>query len=205
MTLRRSRTLPVDSAARSKGKLSASFPLGRAASALLLVLGALFLAACGSATRSSSMPTEPAAATRATSAPSSDGSASDGIARFGAPASAREHGAVAALLRKYVDAAVGGEASTACGLLSRPLRDQVSAGGAGGSPARACDEAVEATVRALFSTTDGRTVLPAVQSVRIKGAGGFVIFRLASGPWQFFPLVREARGWRLGAIGPTLF
>lgn len=129
--------------------------------------------------------------TRGASAPSPGADASRpseaGLGGTGQPASKAARAAVAAPVLAYAEALEQGEWAAACGVLARPLREQLAGeGGCGAALARAT-----AGVR-----------LGEVGPVRVRGREAVALVRDPEGGKAFLVLVREGGSWAVAAPRP---
>jgi hypothetical protein len=124
---------------------------------------------------------------------------------FGSEANSADKLAVARVLTAYLGAITGGDAETACSLLSSQTAagiERLAAGGSAGSAAKGCPAVLKQISSRLASSGQfGDLSHPRVLSVRVDGERGFIIFK---GPKEVYnmPLVSESGVWKVAAIGP---
>lgn len=161
--------------------------------AALLVL-ALLVVGCGGSDSGSSA--------SSTSAGSSGGAGESGGAagvakaeEFGSAASGSAAKGPEAALQGYFDARANGEWSKACSYLSKDLReayDRLSKEG--------CVAFVEKTAERLPAGEQAALAEIEVESVRLEGDSGYVIYTDSEGSQQAKPIEREGGEWKVSSL-----
>jgi hypothetical protein len=115
---------------------------------------------------------------------------------FGSEASRSEAKSAEAALLGYQRARAAGEWSKACSYLSKDLRqayDQLSRGGG-------CGGFVEKTTKRLSAEERSALTELEVESVRVEGDSGYVIYADAEGSQQAKPIAAEGGAWKLSSL-----
>jgi len=114
---------------------------------------------------------------------------------FGAEASGAQAQGPEAALRGYLDARAKGDGETACSYMSEELRELYARLYKQGG----CAEFVERSTGRL--SANERAALPEVEveTVRVEGDDGFVIYADAEGSQQAKPVEREGRAWKVSS------
>lgn len=124
---------------------------------------------------------------------------------FGSEASDSEAEEVEAALTGYLEAQAGGEWSQACSYLAKELRrlearlaHSVRGGGEG------CPGFVAATTERLSPSERSGLADVDVQSVRIEGKSGYILYIDGSGAETAKPILDEAGRWKLSSLLASL-
>jgi len=161
---------------------------------VLLVLSLTLLAAgCGGSEDSGSGGAESTAPSGA-----SDLGGAAGVAQaeeFGAEASGAEAQAPEAALHGYLDARANGEWAKACSFVSKELSDLYRRL----DKDRGCAAFVEKTTEGLSADERAALAEVDVESIRLEGDSGYVIYADAEGSQQAKPIEREGGAWKVGA------
>ena len=161
--------------------------------AALLVL-ALLVAGCGGSDSSGSG----GGGSTASTGPSGELGGAASVAKaeeFGSEASGSEAKGPEAALQGYFDARANGEWSKACSYLSKDLRrayDRLSKEG--------CVAFVKKTAARLPADEQAALAEIEVESVRLEGDSGYVIYTDAKGSQQAKPVEREGGEWKVSSL-----
>ena len=134
------------------------------------------------------------------------------IVTYGRAPAPSEFQAAANAVRAYAWADARADGRVACALVIPGVAGQMASGNGVGAGATRTKKAPScaAVMTALFRSQPlgyrAKLRLLRVTDARLKDGHGFVIFRMPQTPRSYFPVVRVAGRWRVGAIGgSTLF
>jgi hypothetical protein len=126
-----------------------------------------------------------------------------GIGAYGRPAAPATAAAVEALLRGYFRSLSEADGKAACRSLAVSTRAQLAGLGDRDGSGSGC-------VRQIVALFGGRPAASRralreveIESIRVSGRHGFVIYRLPGEPAEFLPLQEESGSWRVIGIGGT--
>jgi hypothetical protein len=159
--------------------------------AALLVL-ALLIAGCGGSGGSSSGGSTAAGGAASELAGAASVAKAEG---FGSEASGSEAKKPEAALKGYFDARVNGEWAKACSYVSKELRKLYSRV----SKKSGCSGVVEKTTERLSASERAALAEVEVESVRLEGGSGYVIYTDAEGSQQAKPVEREGGAWKVSS------
>jgi hypothetical protein len=120
---------------------------------------------------------------------------------FGSEASGSEAEEAEAALLGYLEAQAGGEWSKACSYLTKELRSleaKIARSGQGGG--EGCPGFVAATTERLSPSERSSLAEVDIQSVRIEGRRGYVVYTDSAGTEIAKPVQVEAGEWKLSSL-----
>ncbi len=130
------------------------------------------------------------------------GSSAEG---FGSEASGAQAKQVEAALHDYLDARAAGEWKQACSYLTKGIRKVFGRLAAGSKQAKgsSCADFLASSNENVSSSQRARQAKVDVESVRVKGDQGYILYEESGGSRYAMPVAEEAGGWKLAAGSGT--
>jgi len=123
---------------------------------------------------------------------------------FGSEASKSQAKPVEAALLGYLDARANGDWEKACSYLAKDLRQLYNRIGSKSQTAMSCPDFVAGTTERLSQQERTELAEIEVESVRLDGNSGYVIYTDAAGAERTKPVSEEGGSWKVSSLLATL-